>query len=199
VNGGFPLSIVSLFTSLLLSSSKNILRSLDTILKPQMKTPKQSKATTSTMSSATSCTAVTPAHSFLFNPLHCFLFQQLVPIKTDDIKQQPFVTVSGAALNCNAIEHTFDINANQYTSFYKDNSMFPVHADFNRNKYRRRFPDPSANAFVCIDAFLTNVIFNNFGHPTSFQVVIDRINFLGKVGPSGSNVPSSNSIFYSFN
>jgi hypothetical protein len=83
---------------------------------------------------------------------------QLIPAKTDDMRQQVYISVSGAAVNSNKTGGFFEVNAPQYTSHYKSNrtlSILPVQARFNTNKYRTKKPIPSNNTYVSIEGFFS--------------------------------------------
>ncbi|KAN0107268.1 hypothetical protein V8E52_010320 [Russula decolorans] len=120
---------------------------------------------------------------------------QLIPTKTDDLRQKPYINVSGAALNSNKADGYFEINAPQYTSHYKTNraqSILPVQAHFNSNKYRTRKPIPSNNTYVSIEGFLEDVETDTSGCAMLFRVSVDNINFLGKAVLSTSTVSAGN-------
>jgi len=75
---------------------------------------------------------------------------QLIPAKTDDLQQQAYINVSGAAVNTNKTDGFFNVNATQYMSYYKNKrtlSTLPVQAHFNSNKYRTKKPIPSNNIY----------------------------------------------------
>jgi len=83
---------------------------------------------------------------------------KLIPAKTDDMRQQVYISVSGAAVNSNKTGGFFEVNAPQYTSHYKSNrtlSILPVQARFNTNKYRTKKPIPSNNTYVSIEGFFS--------------------------------------------
>lgn len=108
---------------------------------------------------------------------------QLIPTKTDDLRQQPYINISGAAINSNKTEGFFEVNAAQYTSHYKTNralSILPIQAHFNSNKYRTKKPIPSNNTFVSLEGFVEDVETDANGHATMFRVSVDNINFLGR-------------------
>ena len=130
-------------------------------------------------------------------------FKQLIPTKNDDIREHAYINVSGAAINSNKTAGVFDINAPQYTSHYKTNrtlSFLPVHAHFNSNKYKSKKPVPSNNTYVSFEGFLETIETDSTGHPTSFHVSVDNINFLGRqtLTPSstGNTGMSSTSQYY---
>ena len=119
---------------------------------------------------------------------------QLIPSNEDAMRRPPYLTVSGAALNCNTQEGFFDCNAPQYTSFYRDRrhlSMLPIRAYFDDVRYKNRKPVPSNNTYICVEGFVTHVDIDlDNGQVSLFHMSTDNINFLGKaVLPSG---PSSN-------
>jgi hypothetical protein len=109
-------------------------------------------------------------------------FLQLIPTKTDDIRQKVYITVSGAAVNSNENDGFFEVNAAQYTSHYKNNrplSILPVRAYFDLKKYKARKPIPSDNTYVSVEGFLTDIETNTAGH-IRFRMSVDNISFLGR-------------------
>lgn len=105
------------------------------------------------------------------------------------MRHRAYINISGAAVNFNKIEGFFEINATQYTLHYKSNraqSILPVQAHFNSNKYRTKKLIPSNNTFVSIEGFLEDVETDAAGHATLFRVSVDNINFLGRATLSPS-------------
>ena len=99
----------------------------------------------------------------------------------------PYITVSGAALDSNKVDGSFRINASQYTTYYRSNrtkSCLPVQGNFLLSKYSDKKPVPTNNSFVTIDGFLTDVVTDHFGEASLFEVSVDNISFLGKIGVS---------------
>ena len=132
------------------------------------------------------------------------------------MRHTPYITFSGAAFNSNKTDSEFDVNAPQYTSFYKSQrhlSTFPVRAHFDDTRYKNKKPLPSNNTYVAVEGFLWRVeLDSNSGLPSLFHVAVDSISFLGKaVLPLGghtnqgaylstSHVPCIKSIIrFSFN
>jgi hypothetical protein len=114
---------------------------------------------------------------------------QLIPTKTDDMRQQTYINVCGAAVNTNKSDDCFEVNAAQYTSHYKNNrplSILPVRAHFNLNKYRTKKPMPSDNTYVSVEGFLEDIETDAAGHATLFHMVVDNISFLGRATFSSS-------------
>ena len=108
---------------------------------------------------------------------------QLIPTKTQELRQQPYINISGAAINSNKTGRFFEVNATQYTTHYKANralSILPIQAHFNSNKYRTKKPIPSNNTYVSLEGFLEGVETDTTGHATLFHISVDNINFLGK-------------------
>jgi hypothetical protein len=108
---------------------------------------------------------------------------QLIPTKTEELRQQPYIYISGAAINSNKTAGFFEVNAAQYTSHYKTNralSILPIQAHFNSNKYRSKKSIPSNNTYVSLEGFLEDVETDATGQATLFRVSVDNINFLGK-------------------
>jgi hypothetical protein len=120
------------------------------------------------------------------------------------MRQQAYINVSGAAVNSNNTGGFFEINAPQYTSYYKTDralSILPIQAHFNTNKYRSKKPIPSNNTYVSIEGFLEDIETDSAGRATLFHVAVDNINFLGrasfsptKAGRSGEHLKF---VFYS--
>src|SRR4051794_28754344 len=99
------------------------------------------------------------------------------------MRQRPYINISGTALNCNKTDGFFDINASQYTSYYKNNrtlSNLPVRAHFDSNKYRTKKPIPSNNTYVAVEGFLGDIERDAAGHITLLHMSVDNINFLGR-------------------
>jgi len=85
------------------------------------------------------------------------------------MREQAYINVSGAAVNSNKTGSFFEVNAPQYTSYYKTNqnlSILPVQAHFNSSKYRTKKPIPSNNTYVSIEGFLESVETDSCGCPT---------------------------------
>jgi len=131
---------------------------------------------------------------------------QLIPTKTDDMRQQTYISVSGAAVNSNKADDFFEVNAAQYTSHYKNNrplSVLPVRAHFNLKKYKTKKPIPSDNTYISVEGFLEDIEIDTAGHPILFHMSVDNISFLGRAGapsPSracglGPSTPSRSSRF----
>jgi hypothetical protein len=122
-----------------------------------------------------------------------FVFQ-LISIKTDDMRQQAYINVSGAAMNFNKTDSFFEVNAAQYTSYYKNNrtlSILPVQAQFNSNKFKTKKPIPSNNTYVSIEGFLENIETDTAERATLFSVSVDNINFLSRATLSASTASST--------
>lgn len=114
---------------------------------------------------------------------------QLIPTKTDDMRQSAYINLSGAAVNSNKTDGFFEVNATQYTSHYKNNhalSILPVQAHFNSNKYRTKKLIPSNNTYVSIEGFLEDVETDASEHVCLFCVSVNNINFLGRATLSPS-------------
>lgn len=116
-----------------------------------------------------------------------------------------YLNISGAALNSNKSDGTFQVNAAQYTSHYKNNralSILPVQADLNSNKYRNKKPIPSNNTYVSVEGFLDDIETDTEGHATRFHVSVDNIGFLGRAtfppSPAVGQVPSTPSRSFRF-
>lgn len=125
------------------------------------------------------------------------------------MRERAYINVSGATLNSNKTSGSFDINAPQYTSYYKQNrtlSVLPVQAHFNSSKYKSKKPIPSNNTYVSFEGFLEDVQTDSYGRATMFHVSVDNINFLGRssLSPSATGNPSqvtpsfSNSLFNTY-
>jgi hypothetical protein len=109
------------------------------------------------------------------------------------MRQQPYINVSGAVLNSNKTDSFFQVNAAQYTSYYKSNrtlSILPVQAYFNSNKYKTKKPIPSNNMYVSVEGFLEDIETDSSGLATRFHVSIDNISFLGRAAFSPSPASS---------
>jgi hypothetical protein len=99
------------------------------------------------------------------------------------MRVQPYIHVSGAAVNSNKTDGFFDLNATQYTSYYKSNrtlSNLPIRAHFDQSKFKAKRPIPSNNTYVSIEGFLRDVDTDASGQATLFNVSIDNISFLGR-------------------
>ena len=102
------------------------------------------------------------------------------------MRQKAYINVSGAAINSNKTDGFFEVNATQYTSYYRNHrtlSTFPVQAHFNSNKYKTKKPIPSNNTYVSIEGFLDDIETDESGRASTFRVLVDNINFLGKATP----------------
>ena len=116
------------------------------------------------------------------------------------MRERPYVNVSGAAVNSNKTNAVFEVNAPQYTSHYKGNraqSILPVQAHFNSNKYKSKKPIPSNNTYVSIEGFLDNVDTDCNGRASKFHVSVDNINFLGRATISPSRTGNTSNRFAS--
>ena len=116
---------------------------------------------------------------------------QLIPTKMDDMRERPYINMSGTAINSNKTALSFKINAPQYTLQYKTNwnlSVLPIQAHFNSSKYRTKKLIPLNNTYVSIEGFLEDVETDSISCANKFHVSVDNINFLGRVTlpPSGS-------------
>ena len=119
--------------------------------------------------------------SFVYANDHLHL--QLIPTKTEDVRQRAYINVAGAAVNSNKTDGFFQINAAQFTSHYKNEralSILPVQAHFNSNKYRTKKPIPSNDTYVSVEGFLEEIETDTAGHTTLFHVSVDNISFLGR-------------------
>src|SRR5216684_2499497 len=108
---------------------------------------------------------------------------QMIPTSYDNLRHQPFLTVSGAVFNSNTDDGCFDINAPQYTKIFKAQrhlATFPIRATFDDVCYKRKKPVPSNNTYVVVDGFLDHIEFDHNAHPSLFHVSIDTIGFLGR-------------------
>jgi hypothetical protein len=98
------------------------------------------------------------------------------------MRHAPYITFSGAAFN--HAEASFNVNAPQYTSFFKTQrnlSTFPVRAHFDEARYKNKKPLPSNNTYVAVEGFITEVeIDPDTAQPSLFHVSVDNISFLGK-------------------
>src|SRR5436190_11626701 len=101
---------------------------------------------------------------------------QLFP-SVPDIRKPPYVTFSGATFN--KTDETFDVNAAQYTSFYKAQrnlSMLPIRAHFDTARYKNKMPMPSNNTYVSVEGFLNHVDFDPItGNTSLFHISVDNI------------------------
>ncbi|KAF8487973.1 hypothetical protein F5888DRAFT_1810178 [Russula emetica] len=85
---------------------------------------------------------------------------QLIPTQAEFTQQQPYVNVSGIAINSNKADTVFDVNTGQYTSFYKYNktlSIFPIRCNFSLNKYKVKRPIPNKNSYIAVEGFLAEI------------------------------------------
>jgi hypothetical protein len=130
------------------------------------------------------------------------IYVQLI-LTTPDIRRTPYITLSGATFN--KTDNSFDINAAQYTSFYKAQrnlSMLPIRAHFDEVRYKKKKPLPANNTYVAVDGFLNDVDMDpNTGIPSIFHINIDNISFLGKavlptVGQGGNQGGSCISVIF---
>lgn len=98
------------------------------------------------------------------------------------IRHPPYITFSGAAFN--RAEASFDVNAPQYTSFFKTQrnlSTLPIRAHFDETRYKNKKPLPSNNTYVAVEGFVTEVeIDSDTAQPYIFHISVDNISFLGK-------------------
>jgi len=111
------------------------------------------------------------------------LIVKLIPATTNDMRVQPYMIVSGATFNSNKTDGFFDVNAAQYTSYYKSNctlSNLPVRGHFDLNKFKAKRPIPSNNTYVSIEGFLRDVETDMMGQATLFNMSIENISFLGR-------------------
>lgn len=125
---------------------------------------------------------------------------QLIP-SAPDIRRTPYITLSGATFNKS--DKSFEINAAQYTSFYKTQrnlSTFPVRAHFDDVRYKNKKPIPANNSYVAVEGFLNDVEMDpSTGAPSIFHISVDNISFLGKailptVGQSGNQGTNGKSV-----
>ena len=117
------------------------------------------------------------------------------------MSERTYINISGAAINSNKAASSFDVNASQYTTHYKNHrnlSVLPVQAHFNSNKYRTKKPIPSNNTYVSFKGFLDNIETDSTGHATTFHVSVNNINFLGRATPSPSATGNAGNKFISF-
>ena len=116
----------------------------------------------------------------------------------DDMREHPYINVSGAALNSNKTDSFFKLNTPQYTSHYKANwnlSILPIQANFNSSKYKTKKPIPSNNTYISIEGFLENVETDSVGLATCFNVSMDNINFLGRANLSSTTNPGASFVY----
>ena len=130
--------------------------------------------------------SITPALRFYY-----WRFIQLIPLGTEDTRQQLFIHASGGVYNCQKQDWSFELIAHQYISYFKPNpllSHFPIHASFNPTKYKGKKPTPNNNTPVTIEGFVSDVIKDSNQHASHFTVTVDHIVF----PPHVSATPSSN-------
>jgi hypothetical protein len=88
-------------------------------------------------------------------------------------------------------DSTFDINATQYTSFYKIQrhlSLLPIRAHFDSERYKNsRKPVPNDNTSVAVSGFVSHVETDESGLLARLHVSVDNICFLGRSLLSTSN------------
>ena len=113
----------------------------------------------------------------------------------------PNVTFSGAAFNRNE-GGTFDVNAAQYTSFYKNQchlSTLPICAHFDEVRYKKKKPVLSNNTYVAVEGTLLHVDVNaGTGSPSLFHITVDSINFLGRATLPTSHMTDTQSMYCVF-
>jgi hypothetical protein len=76
----------------------------------------------------------------MLQPAH-LSHKQLIPVQVCNMHDKSYNNISSGAINSNRKDRYFDINAQQYTSFYRDEDkyplpIFPAQALFYSNKYK---------------------------------------------------------------
>ena len=108
----------------------------------------------------------------------------------DSIRNAPYATFTGAVFDCNKTDSTFDLNANQYTSFYKAQrhmSSIRVRAHFDDSKYKKNKPMPSKNTYVCVEGFVVQFDTDpTTGHANLIHIIVDNVSFLGRAATPAS-------------
>jgi hypothetical protein len=126
---------------------------------------------------------------------------QLIPLGTEDPRQQVFIRATAPALNCQKDDGSFEMVPTQYISYFKPNpslSHFPLHASFNTVKYKGKKPTPNNNTTVTVEGFLTDVVKDANKHASHFVVSVDNIVFPARVSatPSSTTADSTSSFFF---
>ena len=87
-------------------------------------------------------------------------------------------------MNCNKTDSFFNVNAAQYTTYYKNNwtlANLPVRAHFDSTKYQKKSPLPSNNTYVAVEGFLGDIEKDTARHIMLLHMSVNNINFLGRV------------------
>ena len=123
--------------------------------------------------------------------------EQLMPCSPDNLRYAPLLDFSGTVFNCDKDLLSFDVNAEQYLSFYKSHRALPtllIRATLDAMRYKNKKPLPSNNSIVSVLGLITHIDINeDTGLPLLFHVVVDHIGFLGK-----SSVPARNQGMFGF-
>jgi hypothetical protein len=94
------------------------------------------------------------------------------------------ISITGTVLNSDKANATFNINAEQYISFSKLDSIYhfsvlSIHAMVNKAKYRNKKPTPSKNTNLIIVSILLYIELNEDTKQLSlFHIVASNIGFL---------------------
>jgi hypothetical protein len=105
------------------------------------------------------------------------------------------MSILSIAMRPNYTYAYFDVNAGQYTSYYKtikDRSNFSTRAHFVSHRYKGIKPIPAQYINICVEGFLYKVDTDDSGIVMLFHLKVDNIYFLNKTVPSPlKNVASS--------
>lgn len=125
----------------------------------------------------------------------------ILPAHTDrtEMRHPPYVEVCGIARNVSRSQFSFDVDADQYSSFLKTHSkktgVFRLHAIVpDTGKFQKKRPLPQEKSFIFVSGFLSSISFTeNDNKGTQFVIEVHHMVFGGRATASNSAAASSSS------
>lgn len=78
-------------------------------------------------------------------------------------------------------QHTFDVEAEQYTVILKSNVSCPIHCMIiDSPRWGEKKPKPDIGTFITVGGLLDTVVRSDSGEVVRYDVSVDFVNFLGR-------------------
>jgi len=111
---------------------------------------------------------------------------QEIPLFDDDLFDPPIITASGHVVSVDNSLDTFSMESYPWTTAFRANRKFPIHAEFDRElrRFKERRPMPSVGRIVSVCGTLSGLFVDNDTNATdlpSVTVYIQEISFLSTV------------------
>jgi hypothetical protein len=117
-----------------------------------------------------------------------------------EMYHSPLGVFIGKATNLDSTNNTFQINASQFTTFYRKNNevaALPILAHFDSSRYKGTKPMPSIDQTqVAIQGYIVDFDLDaNTGRIALFHVSVINITFLGRAGSFAAPASTSSKRF----